>query len=120
MSTQLRTALAAATDEDVDTLRRILADAADLADLDTAPHARVYRELLIDLDTPAITYRNDLVAVAVAEPDAADAIVRDLLSVGKPLPYALARELGAAARAGRDLQAGLVRRLGDTVPEDWT
>jgi hypothetical protein len=122
MSSQLRSALAAATFEEVDTLRRILTEAAELADLATDPTAPLYRALLVDLDCPALTYRADLVGAAVTAPEAADAVVRDLLSVGQPLTYALARELGAATRAGRDEQAGFARRLADTdtVPSEWT
>lgn len=121
MSTQLRTALAAASPDDLAKMRRVLTDAADLADLDGAPHALLYRSLLIDLDTPAVTYRSDLVGAAVTEPLAADMVVRDLLSIDAPLAYALARELGAAARAGRDEQEGFKRRLGDidTIPGEW-
>ena len=122
MSTQLRTALDTATPDDLAEIRRVLTDAADLAELDAAPHALIYRALLIDLDTPAVTYRADLVGAAVAEPEAADVVVRDLLSIDAPLAYALARELGAATRAGRDEQRGFAARLGDinTVPEEWT
>lgn len=123
MSSQLRTALAAATAEDLAKMVRVLTDAADLADLNTAPHARLYRELLVDLDTPAVTYRADLVGAAVTEPEAADAVVRDLLSIEAPLAYALARELGAAARMGADVQVGFRAELdngADTIPGDLT
>ena len=123
MSMQLRTALDTATPDDLAKMVQALRDAADLADLSDAPHALLYRSLLDDLDSPALTYRTDLVAAAVAEPLATGVVVRDLRSIEAPLAYALARELGAAARIGADMQAGFKRELDnddDTIQGDWT
>jgi len=122
MSPQLRDALDTASPEDIAKMRRVLTDAADLADLNDAPHALLYRALLTDLDSPAAAYRTALVAATVEADPAANTVVADLLSIEAPLAYALARELGAATRLGRDMQAGFRRELdldGDTIPGEW-
>ncbi len=99
-------------------MRAILLAAADLAELASDPEGLLYRALLDDLDAPALTYRAALVAACTSADSAVDAVVGDLLSIGAPLPFALARELGAAARLSRDLRGGFTRQLDnlDTPP----
>jgi len=114
MSAQLRNAIDAATPEELEKVRTMLADAADLTGLSGAPESLLYRALLDDLDAPARTYRTALVAICTSADSAVDGVVGDLLSIGEPLPFALARELGAAARMSRDLRAGFTRQLDAT------
>jgi len=99
MSAQLRTAIEAADPDELAKVRTMLLDAADLAELAGDPEAPLYRTLLDDLDHPAQTYRPALCAACMtAGSPAVASVVRDLLSIGAGLPFALARELGGAAR----------------------
>ncbi len=114
MSAQLRAAIDAATPDEMEQVRTVLADAADLTGLSGGPESLLYRALLDDLDAPARTYRTALVAICTSADSAVDGVVADLLHSPGPLPYALARELGAAARLSRDLRAGFARQLDAT------
>jgi len=114
MSAQLRAAIDAATPDELEQVRTTLGDAADLAGLSGEPESLLYRALADDLAHPAQAYRTALVAVCTAADEFVDGVVADLLHSPGPLPYALARELGAAARMSRDLRAGFTRQLDAT------
>ncbi len=130
MSDQLRQARSAATAshilETVSTLSVTAQESADRGD----PACLLLRALLDDLDAPAVTYRAELVAATVTvdgdDPGCVDRVCAGLVSVAQakndPLLLSLARELGAATRLGRDMQAGFRRELdnnGDTIPGEW-
>ena len=130
MSYQLRQARSAATVshmlETVSTLSVVAQEFAEKGD----PACLLLNALLYDLDDPSETYRAALVAATVTadsdDPLCVDRVCAGLVSVAKdkndPLLLSLARELGAAARLGRNEQQGFTSELGDidTVPEDWT
>jgi hypothetical protein len=111
MSTQLREAIATAGPETVEHVKAMLATiAGDAVDLGAPNAASIYRALIDDLTTPAQTWRAELVATVLeadeADPNLVDAIVQDFVGAAHDnpsnvLPFALARELGAAAVLGR-------------------
>ncbi len=117
MSNQLRAAIDAAAPDELEKVRGILLDAADLAELASDPEGLLYRTLIDDLDHPAPTYRPALSAACMtAGSPAVAAVVGDLLSIGAPLTFALARELGAAARWPEYVQQ--MQALGERAAPD--
>lgn len=120
MSTQLRTALDTPSPEDTAKMHRVLTDAADLADLNSDPHAQLHPGAVDRSGRPAGTNRSDLVAATAETDPAADIVTRDLRSIGAPPAYALARELWAATRPGPEPRGsappGAARRRSSTCP----
>ena len=130
MSDHLRTALADTSAENIHGIGLMLGECARAAQEDGQPEWLLFHTLRDDLDAPAVAYRRALVAATVTvdgeDPVCVDRVVAFMVGAAQrwdnPLKLSLARELGAAARLGRDEQAGFARRLGDIdgVPGDWT